>query len=326
LKQSNGRKSLLVAIFGSLAIVSGGCGMVNGQGTTVQETVDSHYVNDDGVIHAYPDNRGSEYLSESLGLYLEYLLQIEDEENFAKQAAILQDRFLIETDGQVFIPWRLYEEANVNALIDDVRIASALEGAAEQFAEPGYLELSKKISSAIEDRQHQGGVAVDYYDWSYQLAGNRLTLSYLIDEMIVLPESFLMLETEENEVFFPEYYDFDEKRYVKSDEVHMIDQLLIAVNRFDQGRQSPAFEDWLVEEWVNEGQVAGRYDRETGTPTVDYESLAVYYYLWQYFERIDRAELAKQAVQRAESLAGEELPGDLHFFDFIHYQMMMDKQ
>lgn len=326
MKQSNGRKSLLVAIFGSLAIVSGGCGMVNGQGTTVQETVDSHYVNDDGVIHAYPDNRGSEYLSESLGLYLEYLLQIEDEENFAKQAAILQDRFLIETDGQVFIPWRLYEEANVNALIDDVRIASALEGAAEQFAEPGYLELSKKISSAIEDRQHQGGVAVDYYDWSYQLAGNRLTLSYLIDEMIVLPESFLMLETEENEVFFPEYYDFDEKRYVKSDEVHMIDQLLIAVNRFDQGRQSPAFEDWLVEEWVNEGQVAGRYDRETGTPTVDYESLAVYYYLWQYFERIDRAELAKQAVQRAESLAGEELPGDLHFFDFIHYQMMMDKQ
>lgn len=300
--------------------------MVNGQGTTVQETVASHYVNDEGVIHAYPDNRESEYLSESLGLYLEYLLQVEDEESFAEQAAILKGRFLVETGGQVFIPWRLYEEANVNALIDDVRIASVLEGAAEQFAEPAYLELSQQIVSAIEDRQHQQGTAVDYYDWSYQIAGNRLTLSYLIDEMTVLPESFAMLDTGEREVFFPEYYDFDEKKYVKSGEVHMIDQLLIAVNRFDQGLQSPEFESWLIEEWVNQGQLAGRYDRETGKPTVDYESLAVYYYLWQYFERIEQAEFAKQVVERAESLAGEELPGDLHFFDFIHYQMMMDEQ
>lgn len=300
--------------------------MVNGQGTTVQETVDSHYVNDEGVIHAYPDNRDSEYLSESLGLYLEYLLQVEDEENFAEQAAILKDRFLIEAGNQVFIPWRLYEEANVNALIDDVRIAAALEGAAEQFAEPAYLKLSQQIVSAIEDRQHQQGTAVDYYDWSYQLAGNRLTLSYLIEEMTVLPESFTMLDTGESEVFFPEFYDFDEEKYVKSGEVHMIDQLLIAVNRFDQDIESPEFESWLTEEWVNQGQLAGRYDRETGKPTVDYESLAVYYYLWQYFERIEQAEFAKQVVQRAESLAGEELPGDLHFFDFIHYQMMMHEQ
>ncbi|WP_404334254.1 hypothetical protein [Planococcus rifietoensis] len=300
--------------------------MVNGQGTTVQETIDSHYVNDEGVIHAYPDNRDSEYLSESLGLYLEYLLQVEDEESFAEQAAILKDRFLIEAGNQVFIPWRLYEEANVNALIDDVRIAAALEGAAEQFAEPAYLKLSQQIVSAIEDRQHQQGTAVDYYDWSYQLAGNRLTLSYLIEEMTVLPESFTMLDTGESEVFFPEFYDFDEEKYVKSGEVHMIDQLLIAVNRFDQDIESPEFESWLTEEWVNQGQLAGRYDRETGKPTVDYESLAVYYYLWQYFERIEQAEFAKQVVQRAESLAGEELPGDLHFFDFIHYQMMMHEQ
>ncbi|WP_434399710.1 hypothetical protein M1Q06_11895 [Planococcus sp. 11815] len=300
--------------------------MVNGQGTTVQETIDSHYVNDEGVIHAYPDNRDSEYLSESLGLYLDYLLQVEDEESFAEQAAILKDRFLIEAGNQVFIPWRLYEEANVNALIDDVRIAAALEGAAEQFAEPAYLKLSQQIVSAIEDRQHQQGTAVDYYDWSYQLAGNRLTLSYLIEEMTVLPESFTMLDTGESEVFFPEFYDFDEEKYVKSGEVHMIDQLLIAVNRFDQDIESPEFESWLTEEWVNQGQLAGRYDRETGKPTVDYESLAVYYYLWQYFERIEQAEFAKQVVQRAESLAGEELPGDLHFFDFIHYQMMMHEQ
>lgn len=300
--------------------------MVNGQGTTVQETVDSHYMNDEGVIHAYPDDRKSEYLSESLGLYMEYLLQVEDEGEFAEQAAVLKNRFLVETGGQIFIPWRLYEEANVNALIDDVRIAAALEGAARQFDEPDYLELSRQILSAIEDRQHQQGTAVDYYDWSYELAGNRITLSYLIEELTVLPESFGILETGKAEVFFPEYYDFDENTYKKSGEVHMIDQLLIAANRFDQGLESPEFESWLVEEWESRGQMAGRYDRKTGKPAVDYESLAVYYYVWQYFERIGQAEFSKQAVQRAESLAGEELPGELHFFDYIHYQMMMQEQ
>lgn len=314
----------MLSVLGSLAM--GGCGMANGQGTTVQETVDAHYMNDDGVIHAYPDNRESEYLSESLGLYMEYLLQVGDEGDFAEQATILKDRFMVETGGQVFIPWRLYEEANVNALIDDVRIAAALEGAAGQFDEPGYLELSRRIMSAIEDRQHQQGTAVDYYDWSYKLAGNRITLSYLIEELTVLPESFAVLDTGETEVFFPEYYDFEGQKYMKSDEVHMIDQLLIAVNRYDQGIESPEFENWLIEEWDRQGRLAGRYDRETGKPAVDYESLAVYYYLWQYFERIGQAEFSEQAVQRAESLAGEELPGELHFFDYIHYQMMMQAQ
>ena len=50
-----------MAVLGSLAI--GGCGMVNGQESSVQETVDSHYVNDEGVIHAYPDKPEAEYLS-----------------------------------------------------------------------------------------------------------------------------------------------------------------------------------------------------------------------------------------------------------------------
>ncbi|MGM0897893.1 MAG: hypothetical protein ACQEV0_08335 [Bacillota bacterium] len=297
--------------------------MVEGQGTAIQETVDSHYVNDDGVIHAYPDDRTSEYLSESIGLYMQYLLQIDDEENFGKQVTILKDHFLVEENGQLFVPWRLYEEANVNALIDDVRIAAVLEYAAGQFDEPGYLELAEQLAAAIEDRQHRQGIATDYYDWSYELVGNRLTLSYLINELTMHIESFDMLDGSEGPIFFPEYYDFDKKQYMESDEVHMIDQLLIAVNRFDQDIQSPEFETWLIAEWSAQGKVYGRYDRETGEPSVDYESLAVYYYLWQYFERIGESGLAKEAVQQAESVAGEEFPGELHFFDFIHYQMMI---
>lgn len=304
----------------------GGCGMANGKSSAVQETVDSHYVNEEGVIHAYPDDRKSEYLSESIGLYMQYLLQIRDEVNFEKQVNILIDHFLVEKEGELFVPWRLYEEANVNALIDDVRIAAVLKSAGQQFDEPDYYALAEGISAAIEDRQHQQGIATDYYDWSHELAGNRLTLSYLISDLTVLTDSLNVLDNGERERFFPEYYDFDEKQYMKSDEVHMIDQLLIAANRFDQGIESPEFESWLVGEWSKKGQLAGRYSRETGKPTVGYESLAVYFYLHQYFERTGQKEFAEQAAQRAESLAGEEMPGELHFFDFIHYQMMLAEQ
>ncbi|MBT2581572.1 hypothetical protein J7E21_02000 [Planococcus sp. ISL-109] len=300
--------------------------MAKGQETTVQQLVDSHYVNDEGVIHAYPNDETSEYLSESIGLYMQYLLQVNDEQGFGKQVEILTDHFLIEQDGQYFVPWRLYEKANVNALIDDVRIAAALKNAAKAFNEPDFLVLAEQILSSIRSRQHQGGIAVDYYDWSYGVAGKRLTLSYLINELTVSADSFDMLEAEKEQTFFPEYYDFDGKRYVESGEVHMIDQLLIAINRFDQGLPSPRFDSWLMAEWEEKSMLAGRFDRDTGAPTVDYESLAVYYYLWQYFERIEQPRFAEEAAKQAELVTDGEVPGELHFFDFIHYQMMMADQ
>lgn len=312
---------ILSVIFGI-----GGCAVAKGQETTVQQLVDSHYVNDEGVIHAYPDDEKSEYLSESIGLYMQYLLQINDEQQFRKQVKILKDRFLVTVDGQSFVPWRLYETAKVNALIDDIRIASVLESASETFDDPAFEVLAEQIRSSIESQQHQDGIAVDYYDWSYGLAGKRLTLSYLIDDLTVNTNSFNMLKTGEEKIFFPEYYDFEEKRYMASDEVHMIDQLLIAINRFDQGVPSPEFDRWLKAEWEEKGMLAGRFDRKTGLPTVEYESLAVYYYLWQYFERIDQSVLAEEAVKQAELVIGEEVPGELHFFDFIHYQMMKAAQ
>lgn len=293
----------------------------------VQRLVDSYYINDKGVIHAYPKDGTSEYLSESIGLYMQYLLQNNDAQDFKNQVKVLMDHFLVEQNGHYFIPWRLYEEAKVNALIDDIRIASVLKNAASQFDEPNYHKLAHQILSAIEKRQHQGGIVTDYYDWSYGLAGNRLTLSYLIRELTVRSESFRLLEVEKQQVFFPEYYDFTKKRYVENDEVHMIDQLLIAINRFDQGFSSPRFDGWLLAEWEEKGWLAGRFDRYTGAPTVDFESLAVYYYLWQYFGRIGQAGYAEEAVKQAQLVvAGEELPGELHFFDFIHYHMMVGEQ
>lgn len=304
----------------------GGCNMANGQETTVQEVVDTHYTNEAGVIHAYPDDQQSEYLSESIGLYMEFLVQTNDRRGFSEQVAILQEQFLVEKNGQLFIPWRLYEKATVNALIDDVRVAAALQQAASSFNEPAYAGLAGRILSSIQDRQHRKGIMTDYFDWSYGLAGNRLTLSYLIADLAVREQSFNMLDTKKDGLFFPEYYDFDQQIYVESEEVHMIDQLLIATNRFDQGLASPEFDRWLASEWENRGLIYGRYERASGEPAVDYESLAVYYYLWAYWERTGDVLFAGQAVERAKIVAGDELPGELHFFDYIHHEMMKAAQ
>ncbi|QHJ71811.1 hypothetical protein [Planococcus halotolerans] len=300
--------------------------MPNRQEETVLETVNAHYINDEGTIHAYPKDWSSECLSESIGLYMQYLLQVSDEENFKKQVTILKDHFLIEKEGHFFIPWRLYKKANVNAMIDDVRIAAVLRNAAVSFSEPVYQKISDQILSAIEGLQHRQGIVTDYYDWSYKLVGNRLTLSYLIAELSVHRQSFEMLETGKEQLFSPEYYDFYKKQFIESKEVHMIDQFLIAINRLDQGIQTTPFENWLIEIWTTQQKVYGRYIRKTGKPAVDYESLAVYYYLWQYFKRIGQGEFAEAAFLRAQSLAEEEGAEKLHFFDFIHFQIMRSER
>ncbi len=319
-------KVLLVVAAGVIILGMGGYALAKGesenQELAVQQQIEARYVNGEGVIHAYPNNEESEYLSESIGLYLQYLLLVGDAGGFQEQVDILETRFLIEKDGSYFVPWRLYEEANVNALIDDVRIAAVLQHAAQKFGEPKYEELGNKLIASIDLYQHRDEKLVDYYDWSYRAAGNRLTLSYLIPEIAVHHNSFELLDTGAPQRFFPEFYDFDQQDYVASNEVHMIDQLLIAINRWERGLDSPVFNEWLVREWNDKGQLAGRFERSTGTPTVDYESLAVYFYLWDYFKKIGQPVLAAEASARADAVAAEELMGDIHFFDYIHYQMM----
>lgn len=301
------------------AVMLSGCGM-----ESVQVNVEKKYTNDEGLIHAYPLNQESEYLSESLGLYMEYLLLVEDEREFHKQYEILWSNFVVKRNGSYFIRWQSAKEINTNALIDDKRIIKVLQQAAGKFNKKDYSQLAEHLNKSISTLQEVDGYTVDFYDWKLKLAAKRVTLSYLEHDVTISDRTFNLLETvKDSNVFFPEYYDLEKEQYIENSEIHMIDQLLIAKNRLDINKSSPVFEKWIKQEWEAKGKIYGRYSRGTFEPTVEYESLAVYYYLYAYFLRLKEDLLAQEVKNHAETIASEEVLESAHFFDYIYFQLML---
>lgn len=292
-----------------------------------QKITVENYIGDDGVIRAYPLEAGSDSLAESIGLYMEYLVNAEDEKAFQEQFDSLRKHFVVQKEGNLFVRWRLAEGTQVNALIDDLRIMGAMEAAGEKFSNKEYSDFASQLANSISRTQTANGYMHDFYDWDLEMPANRITLSYLISKDVISKKTRdILRKAEEQPVFFPEYYDLKKKTYVEGSEVHMVDQLLIALNRSKIGVRSAEFDKWLIDEWNKEHKLYGRYSRKKAAPIVDYESLAVYYYLNAYFQAIGKDELANEVFHYTEELATEEILNESHFFDFIHYQLMQQNQ
>ncbi|WP_413364388.1 hypothetical protein [Lysinibacillus sp. 3P01SB] len=298
------------------------------EGESVQHYVKEQYMDEEQLIHAYPNNASSQYLSESMGLYMGYLLLKDDEKEFGRQVEVLKEHFLEESNSGLYIRWVTKEETDVNALIDDVRIIHALQTAAEQFDQTSYRELADKLTQMIESEQLIDGIYTDFIDGKTGIPAQRITLSYLTPDFFAVlentgPSEKILTSLNKDEVFFPEYYDLKTQSYMKSTEVHMIDQLLIALNRYSVGQPSPAFQKWIIEEWRKEGKLYGHYTRNNNNPSVSYESLSVYAYAFMYFQEIGKTDLAKEVQQQADRLVKQGILKEAHFFDYIHYEMII---
>ena len=298
--------------------------------TTVKAVPDNFaesYFDDNNFIHAYPNALDSPFLSESIGLYMEYLVMMEDEAKFEEQYNNLLSEFVVEEGENFFINWLIFEDATVNALIDDIRIAAALRKADALFGRPEYSETADRIIETISRIQTNNDYTVDYYDWDFEFPAKRVTLSYLIADVPKDMNADRLLENvAADAVFFPEYFDVEDEVYVENEVVHMIDQLLIAINRERIGLSSEAFEEWLKNEWQEEGKLFGRYDRATQEPQVTYESLAMYFYMNEYLLIVGEEEAAEEVKARATAMIEENGLAKTHFFDFIHYHLMMENE
>lgn len=313
----------------SLVVILGMGGsilLIKNHNETVPHSVETNYMDKDGRIHAYQNDESSDYLSESIGLYMTYLVSIDDDKKFAEQYTQLKSNFIVREDDTHHIPWIIDKHSTVNALIDDVRIINALQQASKKFDKPVYESFATQLAETIAQTQITNDLYTDFYDWLYDKKATRITLSYLTEEFLsALPNTSttkgILKDMPTNEVFFPEYYDLSKHQYIKQNEIHMIDQLLIAINLHSIGINSAKFDTWLVKTW-NDNHLLGRYDRKSLQPTVSYESLAVYSYLYYYFNLINERKIAKDVVLHSTELANN-LTKDTHFFDFIHYQMML---
>jgi len=112
------------------------------------ETVTTHYKSQDGLIKTYERKQDIQYLSESIGLYMQYLVLAKEKKEFDKQVNLLSRHFLVQKHDNTFIKWNL-TEGTTNALIDDIRLIDALKKGSKEFKEKRYNTLTASIESTL---------------------------------------------------------------------------------------------------------------------------------------------------------------------------------
>ncbi|TCI22610.1 hypothetical protein [Exiguobacterium sp. SL-9] len=269
---------------------------------------------EDGLIRTNITDRQTEFLSESIGLYLLFLVEQERKEEFAEQVNVLSTYFL---DKSNLIAWRIedkdgkMERSTVNAWIDDARIVHALYEGSDAFGEPAYAELADAIARPLTTIATKDGLPVDFVDMNTNEAGNVITLSYLDEAALrwMGPSSSLytnsrnlLAEAPLSGPFFAKSYDMSTSTYAFDEEINLIDQAYVALRYEQFGLPTDSFYAFFQNQF-DDGPVYGRYDRQTATKTVEYESQAVYalavFYLLERGER----EFATRVMDRLQTLA-----------------------
>ena len=300
----------------------------------VQDVVTNQYENKNGLIQNYagkPEKQKIEYLSESIGQYMYYLLLVKDEKEFKRQVTSLKENFLVEEEGKLFIKWQVTKSTVVNASIDDFRIIESLRKASSEFNEPSYVTLADQLEETILSTQLTDGLIVDFYDWKLKKKTTDIHLSYLNDKIIkenkaldsMLYKKIIMESPDPNSPFFNEIYDVEKKSYQTANEktVNMIDQFLIAVNYIKRTNQRPEkFDKWLKKEWNEESKLAGGYNKLNLSPAVTYESSAVYSMAILYFMTTNEMEYVEQihtVLMKQPPFSSAADYSEIHFFDYM---------
>ena len=297
----------------------------------VQEVIENNYKNGNDLIKNYAQNDQIEYLSESTGQYLYYLLLVEDEKEFKQQVDSLKNNFIVKRSDGTYIKWITSDQSSTNASVDDFRIIEVLRKGGKYFQEPDYVTLANELEETLNSKQLTDGLIVDFYDWKLQKKSTTVHLSYINDQVIkensvVNPADYQNLLTRSinsQSPFFKEIYIVDKRSYLSADKkaVNMIDQLMIAIQYLKFiDRVPPEFDQWLKEEWDTNGKLFGGYIKSDLTPAVSYESSAVYALAFLYFKQANNDDYADQIYTKLLIQPSfDENPdySKIHFFDYI---------
>ncbi|WP_187254680.1 glycosyl hydrolase family 8 [Alkalicoccus halolimnae] len=317
--------------------------------SATEKFIETWLVNENGTFATYIKRgdevdedlvKGRESLSETLGLWMEHALELEDQEKFEETYVQLQEYYL-EEDG--FVNWKLTEdgesEVNANAFIDDIRISAALRRADNLWEEEKYTEASALINRYLNTNNVRNGIFTDFYETNDQYASELITLSYIEPPSLELLSEEANLDAEAAEstidvlrnapmddVFYPKAYNVDDQEYLYDDEINIVDQAITAYHQGQRGERSEPFLSFIEEQMTGRGVVNGIYSRETKEPLVDYESPAVYSFLILYCTEIGEDSLAQDIFQRMKEFQVKNknsdyyggfgvTDGDTHIFD-----------
>jgi hypothetical protein len=235
---------------------------------------------------------GSDILSESLGLMLEYSLEANSPSLFEQQFQLLERSFL-NHDGT--ISWKISRDhktrANTNALIDDLRICGALLSGYEKWGHDRYLKRALDISGSLKTHNVKHNVLVDYYDRDSTQSADCLSLRYIDvyammqlmkydkDWSLICNTAAKILEngaTDKRHIFYYEVYHPSLGAYRHPKSVNTINQLAILENSLKAGYKREKMLEWLKSSFQWHGFIVDQYDGATGKPISKSESPAIY--------------------------------------------------
>jgi hypothetical protein len=251
----------------------------------------NHLVYKRGMIKQFDPNRpqqNQEYLSETLGLWMLYLVESDHKKLFSDQYDYLKNHFLAPR-GWVY--WRIENDHpnSCNATLDDLRIAYALNLAGQKWKMKKYNQMARQLAQTLKTLNLRDNNLVESYcenplpevspwvDLSYlDLLAIESLQKFDKDWGAVLYRSQKLLYDGKTRVgFYYDKYDVLKNKYGLKD-MNLINQLICALNEESLGSSSKDLYEFLKTQYLKKGKVWGRYHPVTLKPLVDFESPAVY--------------------------------------------------
>jgi hypothetical protein len=276
---------------------------------------------------------GSDILSESLGIMLEYSLEAGSSSLFEQQFQLLERSFLNNDDT---ISWKISGDnktrANTNALIDDLRICGALLSGYEKWGQDRYLKRALDISRSLKVHNMKHKALVDYYDRDSKQSADRLSLRYIdVYAMMKLLKydrdwsgicntAAKILEngtTDKRHIFYCEVYNPSSGAYRHTKTVNTINQLTILENSLKAGYKREEMLKWLKSSFQWYGFIVDQYDGSIGKPISKSESPAIYSLCCRAFLRAGDRDTAEAFYERLKLFlvkgSGSRLSGGYAF-------------
>jgi thiol-disulfide isomerase/thioredoxin len=290
---------------------------IEGSGKVTCDFVTANMMDNKGGVHTiYNTSRekteNSDVLSETQGGMLEYAVLRKDRELFDKTFSYITS----EMNLSGLTAWKVTggKPANVNSLLDDLRIMDALFSANRLWG--GYEEPIRNYISGFARFGVKDGRYVDFYDRKYKRYANRFTLCYgdlkTMSELALQDESLkepyenakkLILEGKISESFplYYSWYNLKTNQY-ETDDLNMAEALVTLLHLAEADLLPKESIAWLKEEMNKEG-IKARYTVEG--KVVDgyyYDSTAIYALTAMIAERIGDKDLQGKALRKMETM------------------------
>lgn len=304
--------------------------------------LENHMMNAAGGVYTAFRNssgtspKGHDVLSESMGLLMCCAVQLENKNLFDRCWNYLTET--MQRDG--LFAWYAAEngtQGTSNALLDDLRIARALNEANEKWG--GYDAALTSLAEGILEKNTYQNRLCSFYDFRQKKSGSTISLTYgdfeTLDWLAEIQPAFVtlredLLQTVQNGfigVDFPLYYatyDYKTRAY-STDSLNTAEALLTVYHLSEIGLAREETLNWLKNALQN-GTLAARYQVDgTVEPGYQYDSTAVFAIAALIGQRTGDGELyrlARSAMERTYVSDTESFfcgaftqGGDLQAFD-----------